>query len=76
MAAARHAEGKTLLETGRLEEGFALLDEAMVEVMSGELSAMMTGLLYCSVISGCRRLHALGRAREPRATERNDGIVG
>jgi ATP/maltotriose-dependent transcriptional regulator MalT len=64
MAAARHAEGKTLLEMGRLEAGFALLDEAMVEVMSGELSPMMTGLLYCSVISCCQRLHALGRARE------------
>jgi len=64
IAAARHAEGKTLLEMGRLEEGFALLDEAMVEVMSGELSPMMTGLLYCSVITCCQRLHALGRARE------------
>jgi ATP/maltotriose-dependent transcriptional regulator MalT len=64
IAAARHMEGKTLLEMGRLEEGFALLDEAMVEVMSGELSPMMTGLVYCSVINCCQRLHALGRARE------------
>lgn len=64
IAAARHVEGRALLEMGRIEEGFALLDEAMVEVMSGELSPMMTGLVYCSVINCCQRLHALGRARE------------
>lgn len=64
VAAARHVEGRTLLEMGRVEEGFALLDEAMVEVMSGELAPMMTGLVYCSVINYCQRVHALGRARE------------
>jgi DNA-binding CsgD family transcriptional regulator/tetratricopeptide (TPR) repeat protein len=64
IAAARHVEGRTLLEMGRVEEGFALLDEAMVAVTSGELSPMMTGLVYCSVIDCCQRVHALGRARE------------
>jgi DNA-binding CsgD family transcriptional regulator len=49
---------------GRVEEGFALLDEAMVAVTSGELSPMMTGLIYCSVIACCQRIHELGRARE------------
>jgi ATP/maltotriose-dependent transcriptional regulator MalT len=64
VAAARHLEGRALLEMGQVEAGFALLDEAMVEVMSGELSPMMTGLVYCSVITYCHRLHTLGRARE------------
>ncbi len=64
IAAARHMEGRTLLEIGRIEEGFALLDEAMVDVTSGELSPMMTGVVYCSVINCCQRVHALGRARE------------
>jgi DNA-binding CsgD family transcriptional regulator/tetratricopeptide (TPR) repeat protein len=64
IAAARHVEGRTLLEMGWIEEGFALLDEAMVAVTSGELSPMMTGLVYCSVIECCQRVHALGRARE------------
>src|SRR5262245_56924590 len=36
----------------------------MVEVTSGELSPMMTGLVYCSVIGFCQRVHALCRARE------------
>jgi len=64
IAAARHVEGRTLLEMGRVEQGFALLDETMVAVTSGELSPMMTGLVYCSVIECCQRVHALGRARE------------
>jgi tetratricopeptide (TPR) repeat protein len=38
IAAARHVEGRTLLGMGRVEEGFGLLDEAMVAVTSGELS--------------------------------------
>ncbi len=64
IAGARHIEGRALLEMGRLDAGFALLDEVMLEVTSGELSPMMTGLLYCSVIGCCQRIHALGRARE------------
>lgn len=64
VAAARHIEGRALLEMGRIEEGFAVLDETMVEVTSGGLSPMMTGLIYCSVINCCQRVHALGRARE------------
>jgi DNA-binding CsgD family transcriptional regulator len=62
-AAARHQEGRALLGLGRAEEGFALLDEAMVAVTAGELSPMMTGLIYCSVIGCCQRVQALGRAR-------------
>jgi DNA-binding NarL/FixJ family response regulator len=64
VAAARHVEGRALLEMGRLEEGFALLDEAMVAVTSGELSPLITGLVYCSAIGCCQRIHALGRARD------------
>jgi DNA-binding CsgD family transcriptional regulator/tetratricopeptide (TPR) repeat protein len=64
IAAARHQEGRRLLGLGRVEEGFALLDETMVEATSGELSPVMTGLIYCSVIDCCQRSHALGRARE------------
>jgi DNA-binding CsgD family transcriptional regulator len=64
IVAARHVEGRVLLEMGRIAEGFALLDEAMLEVTSGELSPMMTGLIYCSVIDCCHRILAIGRARE------------
>jgi DNA-binding CsgD family transcriptional regulator len=63
-ALALHMQGRALLRLGRLEEGLALLDEAMVAATSGELSPVATGLLYCSVISACREVYALRRAQE------------
>jgi DNA-binding NarL/FixJ family response regulator len=63
-AVAVHEEGNILLEQGRVAEGLALLDEAMVAVTSGELSPIVTGLVYCSVIDGCRRAFELRRAQE------------
>jgi DNA-binding CsgD family transcriptional regulator len=64
VACARHLQGRVLLRQRRSEEGFALLDEAMVSVTTGELSPLLTGLIYCSVIEACQQVHALGRARE------------
>jgi len=64
IACARHLEGRALLAQRHLEEGLALLDEAMLAVTSAELSPIMTGLIYCSVIDACREAYAVGRARE------------
>ena len=56
--------GRALLKLGRTQDGLALLDEAMVGLMAGELSSpVMTGLLYCSGIDGCHEVHELRRAR-------------
>ncbi len=63
-ALARHLQGRVLIQQGRHAEGLALLDEAMVAVTAGELSPLVTGLIYCSVIDGCQEVHALERARE------------
>jgi DNA-binding CsgD family transcriptional regulator len=59
-----HEQGRMLIAQGRIEEGLALLDEAMVAVAAGELSPIVTGLLYCSVIDSCQEAYALRRARE------------
>jgi ATP/maltotriose-dependent transcriptional regulator MalT len=64
MALGIHAQGRALLRLGRLEEGLTLLDEAMVAVASDELTPVATGLIYCSVISACRDVYALRRAKE------------
>ena len=64
VACARHLEGRALVHQGRIEDGLALLDEAMVSVTAGELSPVMTGLVYCSVIDSCQRVYALDRACE------------
>ena len=64
LAMAVHEQGRALVTLGRVGEGLGLLDEVMVGVTAGELSPIVTGLMYCSVIDGCQEAHALRRARE------------
>lgn len=64
LALALHLQGRARIAEARVPEGLALLDEAMVAVASGELSPPVTGLIYCSVISACRSVYALGRSHE------------
>jgi DNA-binding NarL/FixJ family response regulator len=61
---ALHQEGQFLLEAGRPDEGLARLDEAMVGLTGGELSPMVTGIVYCGVIAGCWSVYELRRAQE------------
>jgi len=63
-ATARHLIGRIRLQEGRIPEGLGLLDEAMLAATGGELSPLVTGLVYCSVIDGCQEVFALERARE------------
>ena len=44
--------------------GLRFLDEAMVAVTTGELSPIVTGIVYCSVIDGCHEASELRRAQE------------
>jgi DNA-binding CsgD family transcriptional regulator len=64
VACALHQEGRALIRKGEIEAGLTLLDEAMVAVVADELSPLMTGLIYCSVILACREVFALDRARQ------------
>jgi DNA-binding CsgD family transcriptional regulator len=64
IACARHLQGRALVQRGQIREGLALLDEAMLAVVEGELSPIMTGLMYCSVIDACQQVYALSRSRE------------
>jgi DNA-binding CsgD family transcriptional regulator len=64
LALAGHEQGHALIRQGRLEDGLRLLDEAMVAATAGELSPIVTGLVYCSVIGHCHDLYELRRARE------------
>jgi DNA-binding CsgD family transcriptional regulator len=61
---AAHIQGRARIRAGRVGEGLALLDEAMVAVTAGETSAGITCWIYCSVIDACHELHELHRARE------------
>jgi ATP/maltotriose-dependent transcriptional regulator MalT len=64
LALAVHEQGLILVNQGRVEEGLGLVDEAMVAVTAGELSPIVTGIVYCSVISGCQEVYALRHAQE------------
>jgi DNA-binding CsgD family transcriptional regulator len=64
IACARHVQGRALIQQGQVQDGLGLLDEAMLAVIAGELSPIMTGLIYCSVIEACQQVFALSRARE------------
>ncbi len=63
-ALAVHEQGHALAKQGRVDEGLTLLDEAMVAATAGELSPIVTGLIYCSVIAYCQDLYQLRRAQE------------
>ena len=56
--------GRALIEEGRSADGLGRLDEAMVAVVAGELSPVVTGFVYCGVIEGCRGADELARAGE------------
>jgi DNA-binding CsgD family transcriptional regulator len=58
------AQGTYLVLAGRAVDGLALLDEAMVAVTAGELSPIVSGLVYCGVILGCQAAYEPRRAHE------------
>ena len=64
MALAIHAQGQMTVSAGRIPEGLALLDEAMVTVRTTELSPFVVGLVYCGIILACQAAFEVGRARE------------
>lgn len=57
-------QGNVLIAQGKVDEGFALLDEAMVAAVSGDLDSRITGTIYCSMITTCTRLADYKRASE------------
>lgn len=61
-AIAVHEQGRALLKKGELEKGWALLDEAAVAAISGELGAYATGVIFCNVLVACRLLADYDRA--------------
>ncbi len=63
-ALAAHAQGHMEIKAGRVREGLALLDEAMVAVAGGRLSPITTGFVYCGVILACQEVYELRRAQE------------
>jgi len=55
-------QGMVLLERGDVDAGRALLDEAAVAALGGELDPYSTVVVYCNTIGACRELAAFDDA--------------
>jgi ATP/maltotriose-dependent transcriptional regulator MalT len=64
VAFARYLQGRALVHEGKMHEGLALVDEAMVAVVAGELSPIVAGAVYCGAIELCHEVAELRRAQE------------
>jgi tetratricopeptide (TPR) repeat protein len=57
-------EGTVAVRRGDLDQGFSLLDEAMLPVLAGELRPEDAGLVYCQMMAICCEVADLDRARQ------------
>jgi DNA-binding CsgD family transcriptional regulator/tetratricopeptide (TPR) repeat protein len=63
-ALACHGRGRALVRMGRIPEGVARFDEAMAAVVAGDVSPVLAGDVYCSVLAGCHEILDVRRAHE------------
>jgi DNA-binding CsgD family transcriptional regulator len=64
VALALHVQGRAQVRLGRVREAMAAFDEAMVAVVTSELSPVVVGTVYCSMLEGCQEILEWRRARE------------
>ncbi len=64
MALGLHDQGRILVAMGRVEEGVAMMDEATVAALAGELAPFPTAAIYCNTITSCEGLADYRRAGE------------
>jgi DNA-binding CsgD family transcriptional regulator len=64
VALALQVQGRALVRLGRVGEAMAAFDEAMVAVVAGELSPVVVGTVYCSMLEACQEILEWRRARE------------
>ena len=55
-------QGRMMIYSGRVPDGLALLDEAMVGLTAGEVSPIIAGMAYCSLIEACQEVSDFSRA--------------
>jgi tetratricopeptide (TPR) repeat protein len=63
-AIGRVAEARTLILAGEVRRGVALLDEAGVAAVSGELDSLSTGVVYCELVCALQGLAQFDLAQQ------------
>jgi DNA-binding CsgD family transcriptional regulator len=61
---ARGDQARALINMCRVAEGLRVVDEMFVVTVEGQLSPVVTGILYCNTIAFCVDGYALDHARE------------
>jgi DNA-binding NarL/FixJ family response regulator len=61
---ARDDQGRALVNLGEVAKGLRLVDEALIVAASGELSPIVTGIVYCNTIAYCRDAFELRHVQE------------
>jgi tetratricopeptide (TPR) repeat protein len=63
-ARARADRGLALINQGRIAEGLDQLDQAMAAIVAGTVSPLMSGPIFCAMLSACERTGDLRRAED------------
>jgi len=61
VAVGLNGEARALIRSGHMVDGLALLDEAMVSVLAGQVAPFISGTLYCHTIAACHEVADLRR---------------
>jgi DNA-binding NarL/FixJ family response regulator len=56
--------GEARIGLGEVERGIGLMDEVMVDATVGDVSPVIVGIAYCSVIAACHHVFDVRRAQE------------
>jgi DNA-binding CsgD family transcriptional regulator len=59
-----HIQGQALIRQAQIDKGLALLDAAMLGVTAGDVTPLISGVVYCGVIAGCEEAYDVRRAQE------------
>ena len=59
-----HDSGRFLVASGEVDSGMAMMEEAMISAVAGELSLRVTGRIFCNMIEACASMADYRRAIE------------
>ncbi len=59
-----HDHGRFLVALGEVDDGMAMMEEAMISAVAGELTPRVTGRIFCNMIETCSSMADYGRAIE------------